>query len=318
VTPVHSDTAPIAVAAHTAPAPDPRFLLRDYAILLKPRVMSLVVFTGLVGLMLAPVAVAPLTGLIAVACIAVGAGAAGAINMWYDRDIDRVMQRTMHRPLPAGRLQPRAALLLGVSLATLSVAVMAVMVNAVAAALLALTVCYYVFIYTMWLKRRTPQNIVIGGASGALPPIIGWAAATGDVTWGAISLFMIIFLWTPPHSWALALFRKGDYDRAGVPMMPVVAGERSTRRQILAYTLVLVPATLLPVAAGVSGWPYAAAAVVLGVLLLRHAWRVYCDDGVRTARGLFFFSILYLFLIFSALLLDRALAAHLSLPLVHP
>ncbi len=318
MTPVHSDTAPIAVAAHTAPAPDPRFLLRDYAILLKPRVMSLVVFTGLVGLMLAPVAVAPLTGLIAVACIAVGAGAAGAINMWYDRDIDRVMQRTMHRPLPAGRLQPRAALLLGVSLATLSVAVMAVMVNAVAAALLALTVCYYVFIYTMWLKRRTPQNIVIGGASGALPPIIGWAAATGDVTWGAISLFMIIFLWTPPHSWALALFRKGDYDRAGVPMMPVVAGERSTRRQILAYTLVLVPATLLPVAAGVSGWPYAAAAVVLGVLLLRHAWRVYRDDGVRTARGLFFFSILYLFLIFSALLLDRALAAHLSLPLVHP
>ena len=318
MTPVHSDTAPIAVAAHTAPAPDPRFLLRDYAILLKPRVMSLVVFTGLVGLMLAPVAVAPLTGLIAVACIAVGAGAAGAIHTGSDRDIDRVRPRTMHRPLPAGRLQPRAALLLGVSLATLSVAVMAVMVNAVAAALLALTVCYYVFIYTMWLKRRTPQNIVIGGAPGALPPIIGWAAATGDVTWGAISLFMIIFLWTPPHSWALALFRKGDYDRAGVPMMPVVAGERSTRRQILAYTLVLVPATLLPVAAGVSGWPYAAAAVVLGVLLLRHAWRVYRDDGVRTARGLFFFSILYLFLIFSALLLDRALAAHLSLPLVHP
>lgn len=318
MTPVHSDTAPIAVAAHPVPAPEPRFHLRDYAILLKPRVMSLVVFTGLVGLMLAPVAVSPLTGLIAVACIAVGAGAAGAINMWYDRDIDRVMQRTMHRPLPAGRLQPRAALRLGVSLAALSVAIMAALVNTVAAALLALTVCYYVFIYTMWLKRRTPQNIVIGGASGALPPIIGWAAATGDITWGAISLFMIIFLWTPPHSWALALFRKGDYDRAGVPMMPVVAGERSTRRQILAYTLILVPATLLPVAAGVSGWPYAAAAAVLGVLLLRHAWRVYRDDGVRTARGLFFFSILYLFLIFSALLLDRALAAHLTLPLVHP
>ena len=318
MTPVHSDTAPIAVAAHTVSAPDPRFHLRDYAILLKPRVMSLVVFTGLVGLMLAPVPVAPLTGLIAVMCIAIGAGAAGAINMWYDRDIDRVMQRTMHRPLPAGRLKPRAALLLGSCLAVLSVAIMAALVNAVAAALLALTICYYVFIYTMWLKRRTPQNIVIGGASGALPPIIGWAAATGDITWGAISLFIIIFLWTPPHSWALALFRKGDYDRAGVPMMPVVAGERSTRRQILAYTLVLVPATLLPVATGVSGLPYAVAATVLGALLLRHAWRVYRDDGVRTARGLFFFSILYLFLIFSALLLDRALAAYLTLPLVHP
>ncbi|HYN38751.1 MAG TPA: heme o synthase [Rhodospirillales bacterium] len=313
MTPVRTDTAPVVIAGHTAAPPEPRFHLRDYAILLKPRVMSLVVFTALVGLMLAPAAVDPLTGLIAVVCIAVGAGAAGAINMWYDRDIDSVMQRTMNRPLPAGRLQPRVALLLGVSLATLSVAAMAVLINTVAAGLLALTVAYYVFIYTIWLKRRTPQNIVIGGASGALPPMIGWAAATGDIGWGAIALFAIIFLWTPPHSWALALFRKGDYDRAGVPMMPVVAGERATRLQILAYTCILVPATFLPVAIGTSGWLYAAAAGLLGALLLRHSWRVYRDDGMATARALFFFSIVYLFLIFSALLLDRAMAPHLPL-----
>jgi protoheme IX farnesyltransferase len=310
VNPVRTDIAPGIVASQAEAPPEPRFHLRDYAILLKPRVMSLVVFTGLVGLLLAPVPVHLSTGLIAVACIAIGAGAAGAINMWYDRDIDRVMQRTMNRPLPAGRLRPWAALLLGVSLALISVAAMALLVNAVAAALLALTVAYYVFIYTIWLKRRTPQNIVIGGASGALPPIIGWAAASGDIGWGAIALFAIIFLWTPPHSWALALFRKGDYDRAGVPMMPVVAGERATRAQILAYSAVLVPTTFLPVALDTSTWLYACAAGVLGALFLRHAWRVYRDQGVRTARALFLFSILYLFLIFSALLLDRALAIH--------
>ena len=199
------------------------------------------------------------------------------------------------------------------TLATASVAAMAALVNMVAAGLLALTVGYYVFIYTMWLKRRTPQNIVIGGASGALPPIIGWAAATGDIGWGAMALFAIIFLWTPPHSWALALFRKGDYDRAGVPMMPVVAGERATRLQILVYTCLLVPATFLPVAVGTSGWFYAVAAAVLGALFLRRAWSVYRDEDMRTARALFFFSILYLFLIFAALLLDRALTTYLPL-----
>jgi protoheme IX farnesyltransferase len=310
VSPVRTDTAPAIVASQAGASPEPRFHLRDYAVLLKPRVMSLVVFTGLVGLLLAPVPVHFVTGLVAVACIAVGAGAAGAINMWYDRDIDRVMQRTMNRPLPAGRLRPWAALLLGVSLAVVSVAAMALLVNGIAGALLALTVAYYVFVYTIWLKRRTPQNIVIGGASGALPPMIGWAAASGEIGWGAVALFAIIFLWTPPHSWALALFRKGDYDRAGVPMMPVVAGERATRAQILGYSAVLVPATFLPVPLGTSTWLYACAAAVLGALFLRHAWRVYRDDGVRTARALFFFSILYLFLIFSALLLDRALALH--------
>jgi protoheme IX farnesyltransferase len=293
------------VGGPTTPA-EPRFLLRDYAILLKPRVMSLVVFTALVGLILAPVPIDPLTGLVAVCCIALGAGASGAINMWYDRDIDGVMDRTMHRPLPAGRLPARTALVLGCCLAVGSVLTMGLVVNAVAAGLLALTIGYYVFIYTMWLKRRTPQNIVIGGAAGALPPMIGWAAATGDVGLGAIALFTIIFLWTPPHSWALALFRKTDYDRAGVPMMPVVAGERATRTQMLGYTLLLIPATFLPVALGMSGAVYSAAAVVLNVLLLRHAIRVWHDDGPARARSMFFFSILYLFLIFVALLADQA------------
>jgi len=313
VTTVRSDTARVAISPTAAERPEPRFHLRDYAILLKPRVMSLVVFTALVGLLLAPTPADPLTAIIAVTCIALGAGAAGAINMWYDRDIDSVMQRTMNRPLPAGRLQPRTALVFGVTLACASVAAMAFLVNVAAAALLAVTIGYYVFIYTVWLKRRTPQNIVIGGASGALPPMIGWAAASGDIGWGAVALFMIIFLWTPPHSWALALFRKSDYDRAGVPMMPVVAGERSTRVQVLAYTCLLVPASFLPIATGISHWPYGVAAAVLGAMMLRHAWRVLRDDGMRTARTLFFFSIVYLFLIFTSLLLDRALA---TIPLV--
>jgi protoheme IX farnesyltransferase len=303
---VRSDTAPAVVAGTGVVRPDPRFL-RDYAILLKPRVMSLVVFTAMVGMLLAPTAIDPFAGLVAIACIALGAGASGAINMWYDRDIDSVMQRTMHRPLPAGRLQPRAALLLGATLATVSIAAMAILINVTAAGLLATTIIYYVFVYTVWLKRRTPQNIVIGGASGAFPPMIGWAAATGDLGWGALALFAIIFLWTPPHSWALALFRKQDYDRAGVPMMPVVAGERSTRAQMLAYTCLLVPATFLPLLIGTSGWLYGLCAAGLGAGILRHALRVYGDEGVRSARGLFFFSILYLFLIFAALLLDRAL-----------
>jgi protoheme IX farnesyltransferase len=195
----------------------------------------------------------------------------------------------------------------GVTLAVASVAAMALLVNTVAAGLLALTILYYVFIYTVWLKRRTPQNIVIGGASGALPPIIGWAAATGDVGWGAVALFAIIFLWTPPHSWALALFRRGDYDRAGVPMLPVVAGERATRNQILIYSCVLVPVTLVPVAIGMSGVFYGVAALVLGAGLLRKAVAMWRADDSAGARPLFFFTIMYLFLIFAALLADRAL-----------
>ena len=288
-----------------AERPAPRFRVTDYAVLLKPRVMSLVVFTALVGLLLAPGGIDPLTGVFAVVCIAIGAGAAGAINMWYDRDIDLHMLRTMNRPLPAGRLKPEEALVFGVVLSFGSVTVMASLVNVTAAGLLALTIFYYVFIYTVWLKRRTPQNIVIGGASGALPPIIGWAAVTGDVGLGAVLLFAIIFLWTPPHSWALALFRRGDYENAGVPMLPVVAGERETKRQMLIYTGALLPATLLPVMLGLSGAVYGTAAVILGARFASHAWRVWKDEDGGASRPMFFFSILYLFLIFLALLADR-------------
>jgi protoheme IX farnesyltransferase len=285
----------------------PRHRIADYALLLKPRVMSLVVFTGIVGLALAPGMIDWLTTVAAVTCIALGAGAAGAINMWYDRDIDLHMRRTMNRPLPAGRLHPREALTFGVLLALVSVAAMARMVNGMAAALLAITILYYVVIYTIWLKRRTPQNIVIGGASGALPPVIGWAAVTGDVGLGAVILFGIIFLWTPPHSWALALFRCGDYETAGVPMMPVIAGERTTKRLMLVYTWLLVPVTLLPVVIGMSGALYGCTAAFLGGAFVDRVWRVWRNADQREARSLFFFSILYLFLIFVGLLADRIL-----------
>lgn len=290
-------------------ATEHRFRVRDWAVLLKPRVMSLVVFTAFVGLILAPAPVDPVVGFIAVFCIAVGAGASGAINMWYDRDIDREMRRTRHRPLPAGRIRPGQALIYGTVLSVASVGTMATVVNVPAAALLALTIVYYVFIYTVWLKRRTPQNIVIGGAAGALPPVVGWAAATGDIGLGALCLFLIIFLWTPPHSWALALFRRGDYDRAGVPMLPVVAGERETKRQIVVYTALLVPATLSPWAIGLAGPLYAAAALVLGAGLVGKVWRLWRDETVDAARPLFLYSILYLFAVFLALLVDRAVAA---------
>ena len=289
-------------------SPAPRFRIADYAVLLKPRVMSLVVFTAITGLLLAPNppgSLSPLTGFFAVLCIALGAGASGAINMWYDRDIDQHMLRTKNRPLPAGRLEPREALIFGITLAAGSVTAMAVLVNTAAALLLALTILYYVFIYTVWLKRRTPQNIVIGGVSGALPPVIGWAAATGDVGLGAVVLFAIIFLWTPPHSWALALFRQGDYEAAGVPMLPVVSGIRETKRQMLLYTVALVPVTLLPVVIGISGAFYASAAAFLGFFFAHHMWQVWKDEDGTAARPMFFFSIIYLFLIFMAMLIDR-------------
>ncbi len=215
--------------------------------------MSLVVFTGLVGLIVAPGHLHPVLAAVAVLCIAVGAGAAGAINMWYDRDIDALMRRTARRPLPTGRMMPGEALGFGVVLAVGSVVVMGLAVNWVAAALLALTIVFYVFVYTIWLKRRTPQNIVIGGAAGAFPPMIGWAAVTGEIGWGAIALFAIIFFWTPPHFWALSLYRTDDYAAAGVPMLPVVAGPRETKRQMLLYTLVLWPVTVAPWLLGVAG-----------------------------------------------------------------
>ena len=297
---------PVPAKAATAPR------LADFALLLKPNVMSLVVFTAFVGLALAPGRIDPVTAITAIACIAFGAGAAGAINMWYDRDIDAFMARTAARPIPAGRMDARVALGYGLILAVLSVWTMAERVNLAAAVLLAATLLYYVFIYTVWLKRRTPHNIVIGGASGALPPMIGWAAVTGDVSWQSFSLFLIIFLWTPPHSWALALFRCDDYTRAGVPMLPVVAGERATRRGILAYSLLLVPASLAPWALGVSGIVYALGAAALGAGFLWRAWATWKDDGDKAAKRLFGFSILYLFLLFVLLLGDALLTRVLS------
>ncbi|HKS88964.1 MAG TPA: heme o synthase, partial [Stellaceae bacterium] len=249
----------------------------------------------------------PVLAAVAVLCIAVGAGAAGAINMWYDRDIDAVMRRTAARPLPAGRMLPGEALGFGVALAVWSVAIMGLAVNWVAAELLALTILFYVFVYTMWLKRRTPQNIVIGGAAGALPPVVGWAAVTGDVGWGALALFAIIFFWTPPHFWALSLYRADEYQAAGIPMLPVVAGARETKRQMLLYTLMLWPATLAPWLLGIAGVGYGIAAGLLSLGFTGTAIRVLRDDGQRSARQMFAFSLLYLFLIFAALLADHLL-----------
>jgi protoheme IX farnesyltransferase len=267
--------------------------------------MSLVVFTGAVGLAVAPGHLHLFLAAVTILCIAVGAGASGAINMWYDRDIDRVMERTVSRPLPAGRMAPGEALGFGCVLSVGSVAVMGVAVNWAAASLLALTIGFYVFVYTMWLKRRTPQNIVIGGAAGALPPMIGWAAVTGDVGWGAIALFAIIFFWTPPHFWALSLYKSGEYAAAGIPMLPVVAGPRETKRQMLIYTLVLWPVTAAPWFLGLAGPAYAIGAGVLSLLFTLCAVRVWRDDSERSARQMFGFSLLYLFLIFALLLTDH-------------
>ncbi len=278
--------------------------LADYVALLKPRVMSLVVFTGFVGLVLAPGSMHPVLAAVAVLCIAVGAGASGAINMWYDRDIDALMTRTRDRPLPAGRMAPGAALGFGVVLAVGSVTVMALALNIVAAALLALTIAFYVFVYTIWLKRRTPQNIVIGGAAGAFPPMVGWAAATGEVTLGSIALFALIFMWTPPHFWALALYREGDYARAGVPMLPVVAGARETKKQILIYTALLIPVSLAPWALGIVGWAYGVIALALGGVFMAMAVKIWFDDTERSARRTFLFSIIYLFALFAAMMAD--------------
>ena len=279
----------------------------DYVALLKPRVMSLVVFTGLVGMAVAPGHLHPVIGLAALLCIAVGAGASGAINMWYDADIDAGMARTHNRPIPQGRIAPGEALGFGVTLAVGSVLTMGLMVNLAAAALLALTIGFYVFVYTMWLKRRTPQNIVIGGAAGAFPPMIGWAAVTGDVSLGSIALFAMIFMWTPPHFWALSLYRCADYAKVGVPMLPVVAGPAETRRQILIYSLLLVPVTFGPWFVGVGGPLYLAGAAILGALFLIAAWRVWRIATDRPAKQLFGFSILYLFLLFALLLAESGL-----------
>ena len=277
----------------------------DYIQLLKPRVMSLVVFSGLAGLLVAPGTLHPILAVVAVLCIAVGAGAAGAINMWYDRDIDAVMERTQKRPIPMGRMIPGDALGFGIVLAIGSVTVMGLAVNIVAASLLALAILFYVFVYTVWLKRRTPQNIVIGGASGAFPPMIGWAAVTGSVGVESLVLFAMIFFWTPPHFWALALYRSGDYEKAGVPMLPVVAGQRETKRQMLLYTLLLLPLALAPTFMGIAGWLYGGVAAVMGVLFCMTALAVWSDESDRAPKRMFGFSIFYLFVLFALMIADR-------------
>ncbi|HYH37053.1 MAG TPA: heme o synthase [Azospirillum sp.] len=287
-------------------ADTPSATVGDFIELLKPRVMSLVVFTGFAGMVVAPGHLHPLLAAVAVLCIAVGAGASGAINMWYDRDIDAVMARTAKRPIPTGRVQPDEALAFGVFLAVAAVVVMGLAVNWVAAGILALATLFYVFVYTMWLKRRTPQNIVIGGAAGAFPPMIGWAAVTGGVDVASIALFALIFLWTPPHFWALALFRSGDYARAGVPMLPVVEGAETTKRQMLLYTLLLLPTAVAPFFLGIAGWAYLAGAVVLGLLFVLCAVRVLKSTDDKPAKQMFGFSILYLFLLFALLVGEHA------------
>jgi protoheme IX farnesyltransferase len=278
----------------------------DYIALMKPRVMSLVVFTALVGLVVAPGHLHPVIGFAALLCIAVGAGAAGTLNMCYDADIDARMGRTAARPIPRGRITRGEAAGFGLTLAVFSVVTLGLLVNWVAAALLAFTISFYVVIYTIWLKRSTPQNIVIGGAAGALPPVIGWAAATGSIAPEPILLFLIIFFWTPPHFWALSLYRADDYARAGIPMLPVVAGAKETRRQILLYTLLLAPLGVAPWLLGYAGALYGIVAVALGAAMIILALRVRGEErGHAASRQMFAFSILYLFLLFAGLLVDR-------------
>jgi len=279
--------------------------VNDFVALMKPRVMSLVVFTALVGLLIAPVHLHAVLGFAALLSIAVGAGAAGALNMWYDADIDAVMARTAHRPIPAGRVSKDEALGFGITLAAGSILVLGLVSNWVAAGLLAFTIFFYAVIYTIWLKRSTPQNIVIGGVAGAFPPMIGWAAASGAIGLEAVFLFLIIFLWTPPHFWSLALCRTRDYERAGVPMLPVVTGTRETVRQIRLYSVALIPVGLAPWLIGSTGVLYGATAALAGVLMVALACRV--RGGGSEAKALFRYSILYLFVLFATLLVDHAL-----------
>jgi heme o synthase len=283
----------------------------DYFALLKPRVMSLVIFTAFVGIIAAPGTLHPLLAIVVLIAIAVGAGASGALNMWYDADIDAIMKRTKSRPVPRGAILPGEALGFGATLAVGSVVVLGLMVSLVAAALLAFTIFFYVAIYTMWLKRWTPQNIVIGGAAGAFPPMIGWAAVTGTIDLGAISLFLIIFVWTPPHFWALALFRETDYEAAGVPMLPNVAGTDETRKQILLYTLLLLPIAFLPALLGVCGIVYVVGTGILSTMFLYYAVNVYrLREGTtadKACKKLFGFSILWLFLVFALIPVERLL-----------
>jgi len=277
----------------------------DFWQLLKPRVMSLVIFTGFAGMYLAPGGMHPLLFIISLFAIAAGAGASGAINQWYDRDIDAVMARTRNRPIPAGAVVPAEALSFGLVVSALAVLLLGLAANWLAAGLLAFTIFFYGVVYTIWLKRSTPQNIVIGGAAGALPPVIGWAAVTGGLSVEPLLLFAIIFMWTPPHFWALALFRNEDYTRAGVPMMPVVAGEAETRRQILIYAVLLAPLGVVPSFIGMASWGYGIVAAALGINFLRLSLALFRRPDHDAAKRLFGFSILYLFLLFLGLVIDK-------------
>ncbi len=289
----------------------------DFFALLKPRVMSLVVFTALVGIMLAPGHISPVLGAVSILAIAVGAGASGALNQWYDADIDAIMSRTKKRPIPAGTITGGEALGFGLVLSMLSVMTLGLMANWFAGALLAFTIFFYAVVYTMWLKRATPQNIVIGGAAGAFPPMIGWACVTGGVSLESFVLFLIIFLWTPPHFWALALYKSEDYRAAGVPMMPNVAGEASTRRQILAYSMLVAPVGVLPFFLGTGGEAYAIVSALLGIGFVYYAWGVYrmpdSDRTMKPAKALFKFSLLYLSGLFATLLIENLVQRAMAL-----
>ncbi len=284
---------------------------RDYFALTKPRVMTLVIYTGICGLLAAPGHIDPVLGFTAILCIAVGAGGSAALNMWWEADLDAGMKRTASRPVPSGRVSPTAARDFGIVMSVGSVLVMELAIGRLAAVILALSIIYYAVVYTMWLKPRTPQNIVIGGGAGAFPPLIGWVAVTGDITAMPLLLFAIIFFWTPPHFWALALFVKLDYAKVGIPMMPVVAGETSTRRQILAYTVLLLPLSVAPWWIGGTGAVYGLSAALLSLIFLGYAARVGLrqstgdEDGMKPERKLFKFSILYLFALFGALVADH-------------
>lgn len=301
-------TAPASIAAVEGDA-------RDFFALLKPRVMSLVVFTALVGMLMAPGEIHPVIGFIAILSIAVGGGASGALNMWYDADIDQMMGRTAQRPIPAGRISAETTLAFGLFLSVFSVATLGLMVNWLSAGLLAFTIFFYAVVYTMWLKRSTPQNIVIGGAAGAFPPIIGWACVTNSISLESIALFAIIFLWTPAHFWALALFKSEDYGRAGIPMLPNVAGERTTKNQIVLYAVLTAISGVVPAVMGFAGLAYGVVAAVLGAAFIWYSIKVWrMPDGDKKmvpAKKMFAYSLLYLFVIFTALLVD-ALAPKLT------
>jgi protoheme IX farnesyltransferase len=294
---------------------------RDFFALTKPRVMTLVIFTGLCGLLAAPGHLDPVLGFTAILCIAVGAGGAAALNMWWEADLDAGMKRTRHRPLPAGRMDPTSARDFGMALSAGSVFTMGLAIGWLAAAILALSIFYYAWIYTVWLKPRTPQNIVIGGGAGAFPPLIGWIAVTGHITLMPVLLFLIIFAWTPPHFWALALFVQTDYASVGIPMMPVVAGERSTRHQILGYAVLLLAITLVPWALGLAGVVYGVSALLLGAVFVFLSAKVGLrrplaqsdtaqGDTMKPEKRLFAYSILYLFILFAMLVVDRVAIAY--------